>query len=268
MACRDSHNESALFVNGGPLMTVDKIPEVLENVDHLLFGVDTSTEVTKLLQNNIDLFEWVTRNKMYPLFCGRNILGKNSLTVDEIKYIQDRGCKIAVICSDSLLKLNEEQGMFFALKVALKAQELKIPRGVAIYLEIENNEGLDRDFLRGYAKGMLSEGYTPGFKANTDARYSFDREFSRGMQTDRVIFEKCLIWAVAPSLAEYDRMTTTHLIHPDNWMPYAPSGITRKEIAIWQYGKECHAIESIHGDKTFFNLNVVRNEQVVFNKML
>ena len=66
---------------------------------------------------------------------------------------------------------------------------------------------------------------------------------------------------------EYDGITTSHLIHPDNWMPYAPSGITRNEIAIWQYGKNCHPIEDDTGIVVTFNLDLVRNEQVIIDKM-
>ena len=79
------------------------------------------------------------------------------------------------------------------------------------------------DFMLGFAECIIEKGFIPAFRANTDAKFSFDREFSRGVQTNRELFRKCLIWAVAPSLAEYDRVTTTHLIHPDHWKPYAPS---------------------------------------------
>jgi len=87
------------------------------------------------------------------------------------------------------------------------------------------------------------------------------------MQSDRELFEKCLVWAVAPSLEEYDHITTSHLIRPDNWIPYAPSGITRRDIALWQYGKNCHPIQDDAGNDTSFNLNLVRNEEVIIHKM-
>ena len=119
----------------------------------------------------------------------------------------------------------------------------------------------------GYAMALTNAGYTPAFKANTDAKFSFDREFSRGMQTDKDLFKNCLIWAVAPTLDEYNGMQTTHLIHPDNWCPYAPSGITRKEIAIWQYGIDCHPIWDDANKVATFNLDVVLNEQIIFDKM-
>ena len=121
--------------------------------------------------------------------------------------------------------------------------------------------------MRGFATTLLKCGLTPGFKANTDAAFDFDREYSGGMQSDRQVFEKCLIWAVAPSLTEYDRVTTTHLIHPDNWVPFAPSSIRRSDIAVWQYGKNCHPIYDDADNETTFNVNLVRNERVIIEKM-
>ena len=121
--------------------------------------------------------------------------------------------------------------------------------------------------MRGFAKGLIKEGYIPAFKANTDAKFDFDREFSRGMQTDKDIFSKCLVWAVAPSLEDYHRVTTTHLLHPDDWMPYAPSGITRDDIAVWQYGKDCHPINDDNGKATAFNINLVKDDNLIIDKM-
>jgi hypothetical protein len=87
------------------------------------------------------------------------------------------------------------------------------------------------------------------------------------MRTDEAVFKHCLIWAVAPTLEEYNEITTSHLIQPDKWKPYAPSGLTRAEIAIWQYGVDCHPIEDDMGEITTFNLDLVRNEEVLIDKM-
>ncbi len=265
MACRNAYT----IMTTNMEKAENKIQPVTaeKTVTRLLFGIDTKIETDDLLQNNITQFEWAVRNKIYPNFVGRNIVGENSLNKEEIKFLHSKGCKIAAIYSDAGEKKSEEQGRLLAKKIDIRALELGMPDGVAIFLEIGEKENVTRDFMLGFANALIIEGYTPGFKANTDAKFNFDREFSRGMQTNKDVFDKCLIWAVAPTIAEYDGITTTHLIHPDNWMPYAPSGITRKDIAIWQYGKDCHPIEDDSGKLVTFNLNLVRNEQVVIKKM-
>ena len=236
-------------------------------IERLLFGVDSKIQANDMLQNNIEEFEWVVRNKIYPNFYGRYITGENCLTKDEIKFLHIKGCKIAPMYKTSSVKETEDQGKIVAKQIDIIAFELGIPEGTAIFLELDEKENVTSEFMLGFAKAMLTEGYIPAFKANTDAKYSFDREFSRGMQTDKDVFDKCLIWAVSPNLPEYERVTTTHLIHPDNWMPHAPSGIKRKDIAVWQYGKHCHPINDDAGKETTFSVDLVRNEQVIVEKM-
>lgn len=265
MACRNAYRTSAIEANLYlPSITV---PEVMNTVNRMLFGVDSHFQANDLLQNNLEKFEWVVRNKIYPNFYGRYLSGENCLTKEEIKFLHNKGCKIALIYAEDGEKQTEEYGMKLAKKIGSRALELDIPEGVAIFLEIDENTPVNYDFMKGFAKYLMIEGYTPGFKANTDAKYAFDREFSRGMQSSRDMFSKCLIWATSPTVKEYNGITTSHLIHPDNWKPFAPSGITRKEIAIWQYGVDCHPIENDMEVVTTFNLDLVRNEQVIIDKM-
>lgn len=267
MACRNAYKAKTMKNDTDTIQTFITKPAVTQTVDRLLFGVDSKIQANDLLQNNIEEFEWVVRNKIYPNFYGRYLTGEDCLTKDEIKFLHRKGCKIATIYVDDSIKQTEEQGANITEKIAIHAHELRIPEETAIFLEVNECENVSCDFMRGFARSLMAEGYTPGFKANTDAKFTFDREFSRGMQSDKKTFEKCLIWAVSPSLSEYDGITTSHLIHPDSWIPYAPSGITRKEIAIWQYGRNCHPIEDDMGRTTTFNLNLVRNEQVILEKM-
>lgn len=238
-----------------------------KKLETLLFGVDSNIQADDVLQNNLTQFEWAVRNKIYPNFWGRYLTGENALTKEEIRFLHTKGCKIAAIYASLEVKKTEEQGRLAATHIGNIALELGIPDGTAIFFEVGEKETVTTDFMKGFAKELLSEGYIPGWKTNTDAIYAFDREYSRGMQNDKEIFKKCLIWAVSPSLKEYERVTTTHLIHPDNWKPYAPSGITRNDIAIWQYGKECHPIYDDEGKETTFNVNLVRNPKVIIKQM-
>ena len=267
MACRDAYRRKMEKQNAERAQQRKTEVKEFKKVKRLLFGVNSKIAANDLLQNNIDMFEWVTRNKLYPNFWGRNISGEDKLTKEEVKFLHSKGCKIAAIYNDAEEKKTEEQGKLLAKKVDIAALEAGVPEGAAIFLEIADGESVSRDFMRGFAQSLMSEGYTAGFKANTDAKYGFDKEYSRGMQTDKEIFSQCLIWAVSPSLAEYDRITTSHLIHPDNWKPFAPSGIKRGEIALWQYGKECHPIEDDEGKETTFNIDLVRNDDIIIEKM-
>ena len=269
MACRNTYKRRKAMLNkaaANPSFVKELTSE--EPTERHLFGVDSAFRAYELLQNNLDQFEWVVRNKIYPNFYGRYLSGNNSLTKEEVQYLHKKGCKIALIYACENKKITEKNGMDMAQKVIEAALACGVPNNVAIFLEIDENEEITNTFMHGYAQVLLAEGYTPGFKANTDAKFAFDREFSRGMQNNQNVFKWCLIWAVAPTISEYDGITTSHLIHPDEWKPFAPSCISRKEIAIWQYGKDAHPIENDDGKLTVFNLNLVRNEQVIIEKML
>lgn len=271
MACKGAEKKQAANTAvSTPTVDIPLVKTVEKRkteTESLLFGVDSNVRSDVLLQNNITEFEWAVRNKIYPIFWGRNLAGEKALTKEEINFLHSKGCKIIPVYTDSGDKQTEEQGEIVAKKIDTLALELGIPEGTAIFLEIAENEIATRNFMRGFGGTLIKAGLIPGFKANTDAAFTFDREYSRGMQTDREVFEKCLIWAVSPSLAEYHQVTTTHLIHPDNWIPYAPSAITRDDIVIWQYGKDCHPINDEAGKKTTFNVNLVRDDKIVIKNM-
>ena len=268
MACKGAEHAKALAeaAKAKAVEPKTKTAEEAVSLERLFFGVDSEIQANDILQNNISMFEWVRRNKVYPNFWGRNLLGENALTKEEIEFIHSKGCKVAAVYNDSGEKQTEEQGKSAGEIAVALAFDLEIPQGSAIFLNI-GEQAVDKNYLKGFAEELIEGDYIPAFKANTDAKFVFDREFSRGLQTDHEIFALCLVWAVAPTLSEYDSMTTTHLIHPDNWMPYAPSGIKRKDVAVWQYGKECHPIEDDKDLETSFNINLVRNEKVIIEKM-
>lgn len=183
MACRDAKKNQAKAETLVAENTQQETKEVTEEkaVKRLFFGVDSQTESDDILQNNITAFEWAVRNKVYPNFWGRNLVGENALTKEEIDFLHSKGCKIAAIYTDLGAKQTEEQGQILAKKIDVLALELGIPEGTAIFLEIGENETATCDFMRGFASMLLNEGFTPGFQANTDAAFDFDREYSRGM---------------------------------------------------------------------------------------
>ena len=242
-------------------------PKTLKKPERLFFGVDAYFNTESILQNNSKLFDWVVKNKVTPDFFGRNINGENSLTVEEINYIHSKGCRIAPIYKSEELYETNESGINVGQKIIAALTELNVPSGTAVFLRIYEYNAAKTDFLIGYSHQLLDAGFTPAFMANTDARFGFDEEFSRAYQVERELIGQSLIWATSPVVDDYNKMTTTHLVYPDLWRPFAPSAITRNDIAIWQYGKECHKIYDDSGNETWFNLDLVSNEEIIINKM-
>ena len=100
-------------------------------------------------------------------------MGENALTKEEIDFIHSKGCKIAAIYTDLGDKKTEEQGKSTGEKAVALAFGLEIPQGSAIFLDIDE-EFADKDYLKGFASQVIKSGYTPAFKANTDAKFDFD----------------------------------------------------------------------------------------------
>lgn len=80
MACRNAYKIQTITEEVDIAQTSITEPIVAKSVDRLLFGVDSKTQANDLLQNNIEEFEWVVRNKIYPNFYGRYLTGENCLT--------------------------------------------------------------------------------------------------------------------------------------------------------------------------------------------
>ena len=266
MACRKARNVMAMPITKEAEVVQPTKKEEAIKYERLLFGVETSVSADTVLQNNLTLFDWVTRNKMYPNFWGRKITGENSLTEKEAAFIRSKGCRIAMLFEGEKETKTEQQGVLDAKKAVAAAEKLGCYSDAAIFLCV-GEKHVPTEYLKGFAEELISQAFTPGFKADTDSKSTFDREFSRGMQTDKEIFKKCIIWAEAPALKEYERVTTTHLIHPDEWKPFAPSGIKRADIAVWQYGKDCHPIYDDDDNEVTFNVELVRDDKIIIEKM-
>ena len=89
MACRDTigtNNQMRMETSTQVSRTEDSISL---STGPFYFGVDSATRADTVLQNNLTLFDWVTRNKMYPNYWGRYIGGeKTSLMRNWISCIK------------------------------------------------------------------------------------------------------------------------------------------------------------------------------------
>ena len=69
MACRKAYKTKIMKTEvAASVQTSATVSEVAKSVDRLLFGADSEIPANDLLQNNIKEFEWVVRNKIYPIW--------------------------------------------------------------------------------------------------------------------------------------------------------------------------------------------------------
>lgn len=84
----------------------------------------------------------------------------------------------------------------------------------------------------GVCEKIVDNEYTPGFFANTDSKYDFDRQFCRAYQMNSKLFSLCEIWAKSPTKPEFYEINNAYTKLPDFWGPYCPSCITKKDISM------------------------------------
>lgn len=281
MACRDTFNMNIGAQYAEPEPDATENPEVKKELSETrdtfmmpltgmpLFGVDSSQKANTVLQHNLTMLEWVTKNKLPPNFWGRNINGENSLDKEEIEYLHDTGgCKIAPLYQTEEQMLTEQDGVLDAEKAVECAEKLGFHAGHTLYVKIKNSSEVTMEYMLGFAKHLQTKGLIPGMYADTDAHFDFSHQFSRGAVENADVFKKCRIWAVSPSLTEYDKTTNAHILYPDYWGPYSPSCMPQDEIAIWQYGIGCHPVNDYTGRPTSFNINLVKKADIVLEEML
>lgn len=109
MACRNTYKTKTINVEADIAKTSITEPAVAKTVNRLLFGVDSAIQANDLLQNNIEEFEWIVRNKIYPNFYGRFLTGENCLTKEEIVFSTARAARSRRSMPDEGAKQTEER---------------------------------------------------------------------------------------------------------------------------------------------------------------
>ena len=254
MACINFNNS----LNNNKWREVKLDPQKERNIMKF-FGVDTETNVNELLQNNLTLFDWIRKNQGFPYFVGRRINGENALTKDELNYIRDNG-SITIPLFKPITEMSGKDNARIAIAIL---EELKMDKGISIYVELETNN-VTEEFLQDFANTILADGYVPGFYVDTDSCYNFDRHYSRAYQANEKLMKQCKIWAISPEMEEFFETKNGHNEKPDFWGPFAPSCITKEQISFWQYGKKAHPVNAYNGKRTDFNLNLTIEPYNIF----
>ena len=196
------------------------------------FGINSAISINKKLKNGYTMYDWVMRQKGFPSFCMRTLCGEEDLTAEEIEFLKTKNCKIGLVVRDLTEKeVSSVNGTESALKSIKKAKELGVPKnnGIAIFAEIKPDWSINHNWMISFAHVILTNGYVPGFIANTDSskNFNFDRQCSHYVQaTKDDNYLGAIFAATEPKL---DNM-------PEEWNPYCPSELESKDISLWICG--------------------------------
>lgn len=216
-----------------------------------LYGVNGETPANTRLTNGYDLFHWVMRMSSVPTFWGRNMTGKNHLTLEEADFLHQNHCGIALIFNElTETDVSMLNGAEDGLRAADAANELHVPKhhGIAIFTEIKDDWSVNHNWMISYTYALLDSGYIPGYIANTDSskNFNFGRQCSHYANfLGDVARSSTVYWATEPNIES----------EPWEWAPYCPSQLKPTDMTIWRTGGKIK-----YGDMYALDKNYIRSD--------
>lgn len=194
------------------------------------FGISSAESSNKRLKNGYTFFDWVMRQKGFPDFWCRTLLGENPISQDEIEFLKSKDCKIALVMRDLTENIvSSSDGSADGARAADAAASLGIPEGTFILAEINDDWSVNHNWMISFAQTVVSMGYTPGFIGNTDSskNFNFDRQCSHYAQaTENENQYNAVYCATEPKCVD----------EPDDWTPYCPSALQPEDMELWMTG--------------------------------
>lgn len=194
-------------------------------MNRFIFGVKSTAPANTILTNGYTLYDWVMRKNCFPSFWGRSISGVKKPNDEELRFLKEKDCKIALIFDElSEMSVSSTNGVEDAKRAIAALNELGVPanEGYAVFAEIKDNWSVSNIWMLGFSRIIRNYGYVPGFIGNTDSslNFNFDKEFSHYM----LVGEDSLCWATKPE-------TNGPIFE---WTPFAPSALKQNDVAVWQ----------------------------------
>lgn len=191
----------------------------------IVWGVDTASRVDQAF------LQCVKDNYGAPTVFGRYLETKGNVSIglskEEVNLLHKQGIKILPIFNHFKEAVGYENGVAEAKEAIAYAKKIGIPKGVAIFADIEPTYPVDEAFLRGWVETLASSPYKPGiygvFTPNSklSAAYQAAASKSKNVQTQTIL------WSSNPDSG----------VSAKNKAPaFQPGAPKNMKISIWQYG--------------------------------
>lgn len=194
-----------------------------------LWGVDTaSTLSTSLLNSIINTYG-------KPAFIGRylNATAFTPIAASEASFIHSHGIHILVLESDAGHDTTMSAGVARANQAIAKAHSLGIPKGTAIFSDIETRSKVDAGWIEGWYNTISAAGYVPGYYNNPFTGSSgFTSAYCSAVSSNGNIASRGILFSAEPSTGR------TSAVHAPVFNPAFPhcNGRATGHPLVWQYG--------------------------------
>ena len=227
----------------------------------MIYGVDSTTPANTRLTNGYHLYDWVMRLSSVPAFWGRNVSGETHITAEEIEFLRERNCKIALLFNDlTEADVSVTCGTNDAVRLLEAVRALGVPahKGIGLFAVIEPNWSVSHNWMLSFALEIFKNGYVAGFIGNTDSskNHVYNRQCSHYAQAAEQGGCWSHLWKEGNYSTVYWSTEPKPRGEPDEWNPYCPSALRQDQMSIWQNGTVTL------GDVTA-NTNYTRDEAIL-----
>lgn len=194
-----------------------------------LWGVDTASTVNSSLLNSI------TKTYGKPSFIGKylNATAFTPLSASEASFIHSHGIHILVIESDAGHDTTYSAAVSRANQAIAKAHSLGIPKGTAIFSDLEAKSAVDAGWIEGWYATIAAAGYVPGYYGNPYVGSShFASAFCSAVSSNSNIATHGILFSAEPDTG---RTSAAHAPAFAPAYPYCNGHATGRPL-VWQYG--------------------------------
>jgi hypothetical protein len=203
----------------------EKKNEKQQNSPELVWGVDSASMTTE------EMCTCVEENFGTPSVWGRYLGTKEDvskgISKEEASLIHSKGAKVLLIFNHFTEAVGYEKGKAEAAEAIRLAKNLGVPKGIAIFADIEPTYPVDSAFINGWYDGISSSPYKPGIYGIFDSERALFTAFNAAAENNENIKKNTYIWTAAPNIG----ITSEKNVPEFN--PEVPKGSL---TAGWQYG--------------------------------
>ncbi|MDR4949708.1 glycoside hydrolase domain-containing protein [Neobacillus cucumis] len=190
-----------------------------------IWGVDTASSVDQAF------LQCVKNNYGAPSVFGRYLESKGDvsvgLTKEEIDLLHKQGIKILPIFNHFTDAVGYDKGVAEAKEAIAYAQKIGIPKGVAIFADIEPSYPVDEAFIRGWVDTLANSPYKPGIYGVFTPESKISAAYLGAISKSKIVQERTIIWSSNPDPGVSNKTKSP------GFQPGAPKNIN---VSIWQYG--------------------------------
>ncbi|HWJ79735.1 MAG TPA: glycoside hydrolase domain-containing protein [Niallia sp.] len=205
-----------------------------------LWGIDSASETTE------EFFACVRDNfgdpKIVARYLGTNDGVSAGLTKEQVETIHSNDAELLLVYNGFTDATGYDNGVNQAKEAINLANDLGVPKNVALFVDIEPTYPVDASFIQGWFDEISDSNYTPAIYGSFDSDSSLTAAYNKAVEENGAILEDTYLWSSSPNIG-----ITQDSKAPKEYKVDAPKDSLSYG---WQYGIDA---ETCNIDTNLFN---------------